>query len=81
MEAHGASYNLMEAMGIKSDDIRGRKLAQLSIMFGKRQISLQNNRSESLNLLIQYLRGIGFDLEAFDHNDKEIDFYKYFVDK
>ena len=68
----------MEMMSAKSDDMSKRKLMQSALLFGDRQIDLRSSQSESFNLLLQYLRGIGFDLRATDHRDKEIDFYKHF---
>jgi DNA-directed RNA polymerase subunit beta len=78
LEAHGAPYNLMEMMGPKSDDIHKRRLIQNELLFGDRQTDLRSSQNESFNLLIQYLRGIGFNLIATDNHDREIDFYKYF---
>jgi DNA-directed RNA polymerase subunit beta len=78
LKAHGAAYNLMEMMSAKSDDVHKRRLMQNSIVFDSRQVNLQGSQSESFNLLIQYLRGIGFDIRATDYQDREIDFYKYF---
>ena len=78
LEAHGAAYNLMDMMSAKSDDIYKRRAVQNSLIFGDRQIDLRSSQSESFNLLLQYLRGIGFDLQATDYKNKEIDFYKYF---
>jgi DNA-directed RNA polymerase beta subunit len=68
----------MEMMSAKSDDVHKRRLMQNSIVFDSRQVNLQGSQSESFNLLIQYLRGIGFDIRATDYQDREIDFYKYF---
>jgi hypothetical protein len=68
----------MEMMGPKSDDIHKRRLIQNELLFGDRQTDLRSNQNESFNLLIQYLRGIGFNLIATDNHDREIDFYKYF---
>jgi DNA-directed RNA polymerase beta subunit len=76
--ALGAVWNLMEMMGPKSDDIYKCIQMQKNLIFGDRQTDLQSNQSESLNLLLQYLRGIGFDLQAIDYQGKEIDFYKSF---
>jgi DNA-directed RNA polymerase subunit beta len=78
LEAHGAYLNTMEMMGVKSDFIKGRRFLESSLIFGDREVELRNNWSESFNLLIQYLRGVGFDLKAYDYKDKEIDFYKSF---
>lgn len=74
----GAAYNVMEMMSAKSDDIHKRRLMQNHLLFDDRKIDLLSSQSESFNLLIQYLRGIGFDLKATDYLGKEIDFYKYF---
>jgi hypothetical protein len=68
----------MEMMGPKSDDIHKRKLLQNSLIFGNQRVDLRSNKSESFNLVLQHLRGIGFDLQATDYHGKEIDFYKYF---
>jgi len=68
----------MEMMSAKSDDIYKRRFAQHSLLFSDRQIDLRSSQNESFNLLLQYLRGIGFDLQATDYQGKEIDFYKYF---
>jgi hypothetical protein len=68
----------MEMMSAKSDDLHKRRLLQKSLLFDDRQIDLRHSQSESFNLLIQCLRGIGFDLKASDYGGHEIDFYKYF---
>lgn len=65
-------------MGAKSDDLSKRKAINHSMIFGDRNIDLQSNQSESFNLLIQYLRGLGFDLEVTDRDNKKIDLYKFF---
>lgn len=78
LEAHGAAYNIMEMMGAKSDDLSKRTIINHSMIFGDRNIDLQSNQSESFNLLIQYLRGLGFDLEITDRDNKKVDLYKFF---
>ncbi|WNE41736.1 MAG: DNA-directed RNA polymerase subunit beta [Mycoplasmataceae bacterium] len=78
MEAHGAAFNIMEMMGAKSDDLSKRKMINHSIIFNDRQVDLQSNQSESFNLLLQYLRGLGFDLEVTDRSDKKVNLYKFF---
>jgi len=78
LEGHGAAYNLLEMMGAKSDDLHLRRLIQSSLIFEDRELTIQNNQSESFNLLLQYLRAIGFDLTAQDYQGKNIDFYKQF---
>jgi hypothetical protein len=54
---------------------------QNTLLFGERQIDLRSSQSESLNLLLQHLRGIGFDLKATDYQGKEVDFYESFSQK
>lgn len=78
LEGHGAFWNIMEKTGAGSDDMRKRKLLQSSLLHSDRQIDLRSNQSESFNLILQFLRGIGFDLRATDQRGQEIDFYKYF---
>jgi hypothetical protein len=68
----------MEIMGPKSDDIYKGILMQKNLIFGDRQTDLRSVQSESFNLLLQYLRGIGFDLQATDYQGQEIDFYESF---
>lgn len=70
-----------EITGAKSDDISKRNLLQNALLFADRQIDLRSNQSESFNLLLQHLRGIGFDLQATDHQGREIDFYEAFSRK
>jgi len=70
----------MEMMGPKSDDIHKRRQLQNSF-FDNHQIDLRSSQSESFNLLLQYLWGIGFDLQAINHQGKEVDFYKVFSHK
>ncbi|MCE8162737.1 MAG: hypothetical protein I3273_01805 [Candidatus Moeniiplasma glomeromycotorum] len=81
LKALGAAYNLMEMMSAKSDDIRKRKQLKKSLEFSSHQIDLQSSQSESFNLLIQFLWGIGFDLQAISPKGEEIDFYKVFSHK
>jgi len=71
----------MEMVSAKSDDIHKRRLMQSTLLFNERQIDLRSSQSESFNLLLQYLWGIGFDLRATDYQGKEIDFYESFSRK
>jgi hypothetical protein len=48
------------------------------MIFKEFDVDLRSSQSESFNLLLQYLWGIGFDLRAFGIDDKEIDFYEAF---
>lgn len=77
-QAHGIVRNIFELMGPKSDDIYGKRALQNSLIFDKKQMELDSVRSESFNIFLQFLRGIGLNLEAKDDNEKIIDFYKYF---
>jgi DNA-directed RNA polymerase beta subunit len=70
-----------EITGAKSDDISKRNALQNALLFADRQIDFRSNQSESFNLLLQHLRGIGFDLQAFDYQGREIDFYEEFSRK
>ncbi|CAG8830696.1 16727_t:CDS:2, partial [Racocetra persica] len=80
--AHGLAANLMELTGAKSDDIHESHRLQNALTFSERPVRLRNsNKPESFNMTIQYLRAIGFDIQATDYYDKEIDFYKYFAKK
>lgn len=76
LEAHGAAKTLLRLYS--SDDIRKRHELQSYLLFDKRRFNLSYNKSESFNLVLQYLRGVGFDLKAKDFQGKNIDFYKYF---
>ncbi|CAI2187957.1 14172_t:CDS:10, partial [Funneliformis geosporum] len=53
LEAHGATYNLLEMMGAKSDDLSWRRLIQHSLIFEDRELTIRNNQkiknSKSLN--------------------------------
>ena len=68
----------MEMMSAKSDDIFKRRLICNPYNLSNLQIDLQSSQSESFNLLLQYLRGVGFDLQAKNHYGKEVDFYQIF---
>ncbi|CFW92830.1 DNA-directed RNA polymerase subunit beta [endosymbiont DhMRE of Dentiscutata heterogama] len=79
--SHGAAFNISESSGAKSDDIAKRNLLQTSLLFDDRQIDLRSNNYESFNLSLQGLRGSGFDIQAFDYQGREIDFYEAFSRK
>jgi len=68
-------------VGAKSDDIYKRNSLQSALLFNDRQIDLRSVQGESFNLLLQHLRGIGFDLCATDYQGHEIDFYEAFSQK
>ncbi|WNE41046.1 MAG: DNA-directed RNA polymerase subunit beta [Mycoplasmataceae bacterium] len=79
LEALGAPHNLMEKMS--SDDIYKVREMQNHLLFGGAPIDLRSSQNESFNLLLQHLRGIGFDLQATDYQGREIDFYDAFSRK
>jgi DNA-directed RNA polymerase subunit beta len=79
LEALGAPRNLMEKMS--SDDIYKVREMQNHLLFGGSPIDLRSSQNESFNLLLQHLRGIGFDLQATDYQGREIDFYEAFSRK
>ena len=68
LEAYGASRALQEMLTIKSDDIEGRNLAYKKMTRGEAiDLSL---KPESINNLDKEIRGLGLDLEFFQHSDK-----------
>jgi hypothetical protein len=69
----------MEKMS--SDDIYKVREMQNHLLFGGSPIDLRSSQNESFNLLLQHLRGIGFDLQATDYQGREIDFYEAFSRK
>ncbi len=70
LEAYGATYLLQEMLTIKSDDIWGRYQVYDAILnnrpFPKPQIP------ESFNLLMREIRGLGFDINLLDEQNKEV---------
>ena len=76
LEAHGAAKTLLRLYS--SDDIRKRYELQNYLLFDKRRFNLLYNKSESFNLVLQYLRSVGFDLKAEDFQGRKVDLYKYF---
>ena len=68
LEAYGASRALQEMLTIKSDDIEGRNLAYKKMTRGEAiDLSL---KPESINNLDKEIRGLGLDLEFFQHGDQ-----------
>lgn len=80
--SHGANKNIYSSLVLKSDGMSSRRKYRETntIPFGggEKSIEYNNGRIESFNRILQTLRGIGFNLEAFDANNEEIDFYSYF---
>ncbi len=68
LEAFGASHILQEILTIKSDDTLGRSTAYESIVKGKPMP--KPSIPESLNVLIQELRGLGLKLELTTEENK-----------
>ncbi|BDU62935.1 DNA-directed RNA polymerase subunit beta [Candidatus Borrelia fainii] len=70
LEAYGAAYTLQELLTVKSDDMSGRVKIYENIVKG-----IPTNVSgipESFNVLMQELRGLGFDLSIYDDNGNQI---------
>jgi hypothetical protein len=64
---------LSEFMGPRSDDRKKRFDLSKFLTYGIKEVDLENTRPEYLNILINYLRGLGLDLHAYDENGKKID--------
>ncbi|MCT4696983.1 MAG: DNA-directed RNA polymerase subunit beta [Candidatus Cardinium sp.] len=60
LEAYGAAYTLQEMLNTKSDDVVGRSKAYESIVKGNN--IPKPNLSESFNVLIHELRGLGLEI-------------------
>ncbi|MBX9890583.1 MAG: DNA-directed RNA polymerase subunit beta [Amoebophilaceae bacterium] len=60
LEAYGASYTLQEMLNTKSDDVVGRSKAYEAIVKGEN--IPKPNLSESFNVLIHELRGLGLEI-------------------
>lgn len=68
MLAHGAAYNLREMITIKSDDIRGRYLAQNAIIQGK-PITYTGTPA-SFNVLLSYLKSLSLNIELLKNTQE-----------
>jgi DNA-directed RNA polymerase subunit beta len=62
LEAYGAAYALQELMTVKSDDVAGRTHIYESIVKGEN--TLEADRPESFNVLMNELRSIGLDVRV-----------------
>ena len=60
LEAYGAAYTLQEMLNTKSDDVVGRSQAYEAIVKGKN--IPKPNLSESFNVLMHELRGLGLEI-------------------
>jgi DNA-directed RNA polymerase subunit beta len=66
LEGYGAAHTLQEMITIKSDDIRGRSQAFDSII--KNEPILMQNAPASFSVMLNYLRGLGLDVELGSNN-------------
>jgi DNA-directed RNA polymerase subunit beta len=69
LEAHGATEILHEMLTIKSDDVRGRHLTYEKIIKGE---DVEVTSSPAIfNVLINELKGLGFNVEIHHRKEKE----------
>jgi DNA-directed RNA polymerase subunit beta len=68
LEAYGAAYALQELMTVKSDDVAGRTHIYESIVKGEN--TLEADRPESFNVLMNELRSIGLDVQVVVPNEE-----------
>ncbi|MEA3459728.1 MAG: DNA-directed RNA polymerase subunit beta [Chloroflexota bacterium] len=74
LEAYGAAHILQEMLTIKSDDVVGRAKAYEAIIKGEEIEAPQV--PASFNVLVKELQGLGFSVEAYDKDGKNIHFGK-----
>lgn len=60
LEGYGAAYSLREMLTVKSDDIAGRSATFDSII--KNEVIKAPNSPASFNVMLNYLRGLAFDI-------------------
>jgi len=68
LEAYGAAYALQELLTVKSDDVAGRTRIYESIVKGEN--TLEADRPESFNVLINELRSIGLNVRTESREKK-----------
>jgi DNA-directed RNA polymerase subunit beta len=68
LEAYGAAYALQELLTVKSDDVAGRTHIYESIVKGEN--TLEADRPESFNVLMNELRSIGLDVRVEVPNEE-----------
>ena len=61
LEAYGAAFTLQEMLTVKSDDVEGRGRIYESMVKGRN--TLQAGRPLSFEVLINEVRGLGFNVE------------------
>ena len=71
LEAYGAAYTLQEILTVKSDDIVGRVNAFEAIVKG--QNIPTPGVPESFKVLVKELQSLGLNIQALDHEDREIE--------
>lgn len=64
LQAYGASYTLQEFLTVKADDMEGRTKIYENIVRNK--LNQAAGITESFNVLIQELRGLGLDIKIYD---------------
>ncbi len=68
LEGYGAAYTLQEILTIKSDDVKGRAEAYESIT--KKEPIRQPYLPTSFNVLVNEIKGLGFDIEMIPNGPK-----------
>ncbi len=70
LEAYGAANTLQEILTVKSDDIFGRSKKYESILKGEKYD--ETVLTESFNVLLNEIQGLGIDLGMYDKSGEEI---------
>lgn len=70
LEAYGAAHTLQEILTVKSDDIFGRSKKYDSIIKGEKYED--SVLTESYNVLLNEIQGLGIDMAMYDDKDEEI---------
>lgn len=70
LEAYGAAHTLQEILTVKSDDIFGRSKKYDAIIKGEKYE--ESVLTESYNVLLNEIQGLGIDMAMYDEKDMEI---------
>lgn len=70
LEAYGAAHTLQEILTVKSDDIFGRSKKYDAIIKGEKYED--SVLTESYNVLLNEIQGLGIDMAMYDENDEEV---------
>ncbi len=70
LEAYGAAHTLQELLTVKSDDIFGRSKKYDSIL--RNENYDETVLTESFNVLMNEIQGLGIDMGMFDEEDNEV---------